>query len=47
MQKTFQYDSFHPREKLVSNIGKNIKGKSNYFALFQGATGKLISAGNI
>lgn len=39
--------SFHPREKLIKNIGKNIKGRPNYFPLFHGRSGEPVTEGNI
>jgi hypothetical protein len=39
--------SFHPREKLISNKGKDIKGRPDYFPLFHGRSGEPVTAGNI
>ena len=38
---------FHPREKLIHNIGKTISGRPEYFPLFHGKTGEPVTAGNI
>jgi predicted CXXCH cytochrome family protein len=39
--------SFHPREKVIDNQGKNIKGRLDYFPLFHGKTGEPTTRGNI
>ncbi len=39
--------SFHPREKIIDNQGKNIKGRLDYFPLFHGKTGEPTTKGNI
>ena len=37
----------HPRDKMIMNVGRNIKGKPNYFPIFNDISGKLIPVGNI
>ncbi len=39
--------AFHPEGKLITNIGRNTKGRDNYFPLFDKATGQLETVGNI
>ena len=37
----------HPRDKLIINVGKDIKGKPDYFPLFDDISGKPVAVGNI
>jgi predicted CXXCH cytochrome family protein len=37
----------HPAGKLITNVGKNTKGRVNYFPLYDRITGKTITVGNI
>ncbi|MBI5056229.1 MAG: cytochrome c3 family protein [Nitrospirae bacterium] len=37
----------HPEGQLITNVGKDAKGKPNYFPLFEQHTGKNVSVGNI
>lgn len=37
----------HPPGMLITNVGRNTKGKSNYFPLFHKRTGKLVTVGDI
>lgn len=39
--------STHPEKQLIANPGRNKKGKANYFPLFNAATGKFITVGDI
>jgi len=39
--------STHPEKQLIVNQGRNIKGKENYFPLFDNATGASITVGDI
>ncbi|MBU0945737.1 MAG: cytochrome c3 family protein [Proteobacteria bacterium] len=37
----------HPEGMLITNVGRNVKGESNYFPLFQERTGKQVTVGDI
>ena len=37
----------HPAGKLITNVGRNIKGRLNYFPLFNRITGRPSSVGNL
>jgi len=37
----------HPEGKLITNVGRNMKGGINYFPLFDRITGKNVTVGNI
>lgn len=39
--------SSHPEEQLINNVGKNIKGKPDYFPLFDKISGEPVTAGNV
>ena len=39
--------AFHPAGKLITNVGRNTKGRANYFPLFDKTTGQLITVGNL
>lgn len=38
---------FHPEDQLITNVGRDMKGKINYFPLFNDITGDYSSVGNI
>ncbi|MEJ2169232.1 MAG: cytochrome c3 family protein [Desulfobacterales bacterium] len=37
----------HPQGKLITNVGRNTKGRTDYFPLFDPSTGQLVTVGNI
>ncbi|UCD77935.1 MAG: hypothetical protein JSW26_21370 [Desulfobacterales bacterium] len=37
----------HPQGKLITNVGRNTRGRANYFPLFDETTGQLVTVGNI
>lgn len=37
----------HPEDKLITNVGRNIKGRPNYFPIYDNQTGKLKTVGDI
>ncbi|MBU1233211.1 MAG: hypothetical protein KKD01_06060 [Proteobacteria bacterium] len=37
----------HPEGMLITNVGRNVKGESNYFPLFQRRSGKKVTVGDI
>jgi predicted CXXCH cytochrome family protein len=39
--------STHPEKQLIANPGRNVKGKANYFPLFDDATGSYKTVGDI
>jgi predicted CXXCH cytochrome family protein len=39
--------STHPEKQLIANPGRNVKGKANYFPLFDAKTGAFITVGDI
>jgi len=39
--------SSHPQDKLIMNVGRNIKGKPDFFPIFSDTSGKEIPTGNI
>jgi len=39
--------SFHPKDKLILNVGRDIKGKPDFFPIFDEISGKQIPVGNM
>ena len=39
--------STHPKKKLVTNVGRDIKGRPDYFPLFNKSSGKSVKVGDI
>jgi Zn-finger protein len=37
----------HPEGQLITNVGRDVKGKPNYFPLFDKGTGQYVSVGDI
>lgn len=37
----------HPEGMLITSVGRNIRGKANYFPLFHSKTGKMVTVGDI
>ncbi len=45
-EKVPKVDS-HPKGMLITSVGRNVKGKANYFPLFHRRTGKYVTVGDI
>ena len=39
--------SSHPEEKLIVNVGRNVKGRPDFFPIFHKRSGELITSGDI